>query len=278
MRRILYLMLSIPLCCLFFSCNDDDNDFTIHCTGKQIMREGVIHSIYTEGGSGDFTVVSSDESIATLERVVNETDKKTYYNIKPHSKGKVTFTVYDGNSQNSIELMVVDPFKAHSILSTHIAYITQGPVESPLTKEEIEEEGLFAMTNTFILQKDEYNNFYLYKTKDEHMDAKPYIAKGSFNFEKINDIPALEITVDKETYHFRISGERNSSISYYYSFFKPEWLKTKALDPDYYENIVLTQNITEQIMKKYPQSGIVEATIDYQVGFLDENLFLAPLN
>ncbi len=276
MKHLFFLSLLISLSYTFSSCSDDDdNGFNLECTGKQIMREGVIQSLSIKGGTGNYIIKSSDESIATLEEQISSLDKSIYYNIIAHSKGEVTFTAYGEDMQKSITLAVVDPYMAHGVLSID-ANTKQDSGKSPLTKEQVEAEGLFTLSNTFIMQKNEAKSFYMYKSKDEHLDGKHYIAKGTFKFGKIDNDNSIEIKIDNEAYLFRITGGKSSSVQSFYQFFRPEWLSTKALDSDYYENIVLTQDVTQRIQNKYPDSGITEATIDYKVSFLDVNLFLAP--
>jgi len=267
----------VQICFLFSSCSSDSDKLNVFCTGKQVMMEGVIHSLHIESGTDNYTIESLDESVATLEQAVSELTGTVYYNIIPHSKGKAIFSVYDGKHQKTFEIDVVEPYMAFSPLNISVSFTTTGEVETPLTVDQLHGEALFTEQNTFILQKDKDNSFYLFESRDSHTNGEHYIAKGTYRFSKIDYKPAVEITVDGETHLFWTKGDRQSSIRIFYKFYMPEWLQTKAMDPNYYENVVLEQDITQKIIEKYPNAGISEASIRYQATFLEVGSFPAPV-
>ena len=266
------------------SCSDDNNDndteFAISYAGRQSMIDGVVEHIDIAGGSSQYTVESDDESIATATIETRIKENKIYYyaKIKAIAKGKVTFTISDGKVAKSIEVDIVDPYRAYMI--NNLQYIitseTKDEETSALIKNDLNARTL-PLKTVFLMVKDEDRTLYLYKNAEELENKKPYIAKGTYEFIKREgeELPNLNLTIDEKTYIYKID-EVDNSVRRMLDFYVPNWSKVSTFSYDtQWLTVTLEEDLTEEYAAKYPYITI--SSVQVSITLLERDPAMSPL-
>ncbi len=275
--------LSIIISLLSFiglSCNDadtDENSFSVRWAGRQAVIGGVVESIYVEGGSGDFTAESSDESIAEVEYKTNN-EGEHYINVIAKSKGEVTIYVSDGDKTEAVPVTVVDYYVPMNISGTQALVLSDGKSDTALEMDLMNKDAYFKNENAFILHEDGNNTFYAFKNSDDIKNKKQYASKGVYQFKEINNKHCLVLAVDKKEYVFEITGSQ-SGIHSLYKQLMPEWLleKNDTKANAHFLTYTLKEDFTEEYKVRYSDRNISQAVLEYTVLFLFSGDYPVPV-
>jgi|GEM_PF-3144261 hypothetical protein len=276
MRQInfIYLLILIGSLSGMLSCSDDDANFRLSQNKIQLALEGVLGSVVIEKGSGSYEVKSDNENIARAEIIESPgTDEKCkYVRIIPVSKGNTRITIFDGQDKQTVEVTVVDPYLVLTTNMRGSEVSLKNRDKESAVKKELAEEVVLDLGYAVMMAKNKEKTLYLYKTVEDIKKGKNYLSKGTYRFEKINDIPYLFLTIGNKTCQLEVGGRDLSGIRMLLNFYESDRSAYSALSKKTSESrisVTFIEDLTEKYNIKYPDAGIEKVQNDYTMNFYD---------
>lgn len=268
----------------FFSCSSDDGDkvgnFNIERNESHLVIGDEPETVYVTGGSGKYTVNSSDESVATVVVTTNN-NGHLYFRITAEGKGKTTITIRNGRRVDSFDVVVVNPYLVYKITGTGFFKVIEYEIPDIIPAEEINNDAFMKSGDIFIMEKDKNRSFYLYRNAEEGKNPSPEVLKGRYDFKKLEAnyniglTPHILLTINNQTCTLGIEGDADL-LRDFFEHYMPEWGEKEIGNDEGFFRLIFKQDMTEKYQNKYPEAQLFQLTYGYDFNPIEISPYPIP--